>query len=65
MTDSATVDVDVDVDAVVAEVDRFARELLPADWVAAVDRDDPATLATIRSNFDSPRGGCTSRTQGT
>jgi alkylation response protein AidB-like acyl-CoA dehydrogenase len=53
VTDAATVEVDVDVDAVVAEVDRFVRELLPADWVSAVDRDDPATLATIRSNADA------------
>ena len=32
----------VDVDAVTAEVERFLRELLPADWVAAVDANDSA-----------------------
>ena len=32
---------DADLDAVVAEVERFLRELLPADWVAAIDAGRP------------------------
>ena len=50
MTDSEPVDQDLD--AVVAEVERFVREQLPADWVAAVDRNDTDALVEARRSVD-------------
>ena len=44
--------VDQDVEAIVAEADRFFRKQLPADWVAAVDADDPEALAAARRAVD-------------
>lgn len=41
-----------DLDAVVAEVERFVRELLPPDWVAAVDRNDTGALVEARRSAD-------------
>ena len=43
---------DPDVEAIVAEADRFFRKRLPADWVAAVDADDPEALAAARRAVD-------------
>ena len=43
----------VDVDAITAEVERFLRERLPNDWVAAIDRDDPAALAEARTKVEA------------
>jgi alkylation response protein AidB-like acyl-CoA dehydrogenase len=40
-------------DAAVAEVDHFLRELLPADWVAAIDAADFAALARARGDADA------------
>ena len=50
MTDSEPVDQDLD--AIVAEVERFVREQLPADWVAAVDRNDTDALVEARRSVD-------------
>jgi alkylation response protein AidB-like acyl-CoA dehydrogenase len=44
--------VDNDVDGVVADAERFFRAKLPADWVAAIDRDDPDTLGAARRQVD-------------
>jgi alkylation response protein AidB-like acyl-CoA dehydrogenase len=44
--------VDVDVDAITAEVERFLRGRLPNDWVTAIDRDDPAALAEARTKVE-------------
>jgi alkylation response protein AidB-like acyl-CoA dehydrogenase len=41
-----------DVDAVVAEVEQFMRELLPADWVDAIDRNDPDAVIAARRQAD-------------
>jgi len=41
-----------DLDAIVAEAEQFVRELLPTDWVDAVDRDDPDSLAAARLTVD-------------
>ena len=41
-----------DQDAVVAQVERFLREQLPAEWVAAIDRDDPAAVTALREQLD-------------
>jgi alkylation response protein AidB-like acyl-CoA dehydrogenase len=43
---------DIDVDELVAEVDRHMREQLPPDWVAAIDRNDPEALAAARRDID-------------
>jgi alkylation response protein AidB-like acyl-CoA dehydrogenase len=50
VTDSGPVGQDLD--AVVAEVERFVREQLPADWVAAVDRNDTEALVEARRSVD-------------
>jgi alkylation response protein AidB-like acyl-CoA dehydrogenase len=39
-------------EAAIAEVERFLRERLPADWVAAVDGGDHAALARARPQLD-------------
>ena len=44
--------VEVDVDAIVAECERFLRAELPRDWVAAVDAGDPDALAAAREQLD-------------
>jgi alkylation response protein AidB-like acyl-CoA dehydrogenase len=41
-------DVDNDLEAIVAEAERYVRQQLPADWVTAVDADDPEALAAAR-----------------
>lgn len=41
-----------DLDAVVAEVERFLRVELPPDWVAAIDNDDADALASARDQLD-------------
>ena len=53
MNEAQTVEsVEVDVDALVAQVECFLREHLPADWVAAIDREDPEALAAARDQLD-------------
>jgi alkylation response protein AidB-like acyl-CoA dehydrogenase len=42
-----------DVDAIVADVEAFLRTHLPADWVDAIDRDDPEGLAAARNQLDT------------
>jgi len=41
-----------DLDALAASVDRFLRERLPADWVAAVDSGDLEALVAARGQVD-------------
>jgi alkylation response protein AidB-like acyl-CoA dehydrogenase len=41
-----------DIEKVTAEADRFLREQLPSDWVAAVDRGDAEGLARAREQLD-------------
>jgi alkylation response protein AidB-like acyl-CoA dehydrogenase len=43
---------DADLDGVVADVERFLRAELPADWLAAIDEDDADALATARGQLD-------------
>ena len=50
MTDSGAVGQDLD--AVVAEAERFVRELLPSEWVAAVEQNDTAALVEVRRSVD-------------
>ena len=53
MNEAQTVEsVEVDVEALVAQVECFLREHLPADWVAAIDREDPEALAAARDQLD-------------
>jgi alkylation response protein AidB-like acyl-CoA dehydrogenase len=42
-----------DTERVTAEVERFLRARLPADWVAAVDQGDHAALAQARKQLDT------------
>jgi alkylation response protein AidB-like acyl-CoA dehydrogenase len=42
----------VDVDALVAECERFLRTALPAEWIDAVDRDDADALRAARDLLD-------------
>ena len=51
VTDSASAANDAE--RVTAEVERFLRARLPADWVAAVDRGDHAALAQARKRLDT------------
>jgi alkylation response protein AidB-like acyl-CoA dehydrogenase len=44
--------VDADLDAFVTAVERFLRNLLPAGWVAAIDRNDAEALAAARGAVD-------------
>src|SRR5207244_4866379 len=44
--------VEVEVDALVAQVECFLREHLPADWVAAIDHEDPEALSAARDQLD-------------
>jgi alkylation response protein AidB-like acyl-CoA dehydrogenase len=39
-------------DPLVAEVERFLRDRLPAEWVAAIDADDAEALAAARETLD-------------
>ena len=41
-----------DLDAIVADVERFLRDELPADWIDAIDREDPDALAAAREQLD-------------
>jgi alkylation response protein AidB-like acyl-CoA dehydrogenase len=43
----------VDADAILAEVDALLRDLLGAEWVAAVERNDLDALAALRRDADS------------
>ena len=43
---------ELDLEAIVAEADRYVRAQLPADWVAAVDRNDFDALAAARRQVD-------------
>jgi alkylation response protein AidB-like acyl-CoA dehydrogenase len=43
---------DGDLDAVVADVERFLRAELPADWVDAIDRGDAEALVDAREQLD-------------
>ena len=43
---------DDDLDAIVADVERFLRAELPTDWVDAIDRDDPEALSVARDQLD-------------
>jgi alkylation response protein AidB-like acyl-CoA dehydrogenase len=41
-----------DIDALVAEAERFLRTTLPPSWVEAIDRDDADALAAARGELD-------------
>ena len=44
-----------DVDAVLADVERFLRRELPQAWVGAIDAEDPDALAAAREELDLER----------
>jgi alkylation response protein AidB-like acyl-CoA dehydrogenase len=49
VTDVST---EADLDGVVADVERFLHDELPADWLAAIERDDADALAAARGQLD-------------
>jgi alkylation response protein AidB-like acyl-CoA dehydrogenase len=51
VTDDARDD-EIDLDATVAEVERFLRGRLPADWVEAIDADDADALSAARPQLE-------------
>ncbi len=50
MNESKTIDHELD--EVVADAERFFRAQLPADWVAAIDGNDPEALSAARRRVD-------------